>query len=231
MTSICNLCESEITKYNLIKHKKSESCIKIHNLLVKKNQEYNNREKFLLDKIKLLEEEVIELKEGNNENLQKQNDEISFQMKNNNGSFNLFSNLTGSNLLLNNIEIIYRREDGYINATKLCQAGEKQFRAWNQNDKTKRFLEVLSSTVRILTVEIIKHEQGRNGERHTWVHPQVAINIAQWISPEFDVQVSKWVYELCITGNVSLDSKITTQELDNMLIEKYEKQTSCVFTF
>jgi hypothetical protein len=145
-------------------------------------------------------------------------------MKNNNGSFNLFSNLTGKNLVLNNIEIIYRPEDGYINATKLCQAGDKRYNNWYQNDKTKRFLEVLSSTTGIPAVELLKQEQGGNGERHTWVHPQVAINIAQWISPEFDVQVSKWIYELCITGNVSLDSKTTTQELDSILKEKYEKQ-------
>ena len=45
---------------------------------------------------------------------------------------------------------------------------------------------------------------GGNGERHTWVHPQVAINIAQWISPQFDVKVSAWIYELMTTGEVKL---------------------------
>jgi hypothetical protein len=29
----------------------------------------------------------------------------------------------------------------------------------------------------------------------TWVHPQVAIHLAQWLSPKFAVQVTKWVYE------------------------------------
>ena len=29
----------------------------------------------------------------------------------------------------------------------------------------------------------------------TWVHPQVAINLAQWLSPKFAVQVSKWVMD------------------------------------
>ena len=40
--------------------------------------------------------------------------------------------------------------------------------------------------------------------RKTWVHPQVAINIAQWISPEFDVQVSKWIFELIYLKNYTL---------------------------
>jgi hypothetical protein len=37
-----------------------------------------------------------------------------------------------------------------------------------------------------------------------WVHPQVAINIAQWISPQFDVKVSAWVYEAMMTGRVDI---------------------------
>ena len=29
----------------------------------------------------------------------------------------------------------------------------------------------------------------------TWVHPHVAINLAQWLSPRFAVRVSQWVYD------------------------------------
>jgi len=241
MTSICNLCESEITKYNLIKHQKSDSCTKIHNLLVKKNQEYLNKEKPLLDKIKSLEEEVCNLKQEN-ENIKYELAVLKHSDNNNslqtipsesfentinsidNSSFNLFRDLTGKNLVLNNIEIIYRKSDGYINVSKLCKAGGKLFADYNKNKRTEIFLQTLASSMRILIDSLIKYETGSNNERSTWAHPQIAVNIAQWISPEFDVQVSKWVYELCITGNVSIDSKITTQELDNMLKDKYEYQ-------
>ena len=174
--------------------------------------------KWILDLQKQNEEFIDEI-----QNLRKQNNEMTLQVKNNN-SFNLFGNLTGKNLVLNNVEIIYRKDDGFINATKLCQAGESRYSYWYQNNKTKKFIDVLSLTVGIPTVNLIKQEQGGNGERHTWVHPQVAINIAQWISPEFDVQVSKWIYELCITGHVSMDSNKTTKELDDMLKKKYEEQ-------
>ena len=40
MTSICEFCESEITKYNLIKHKKSDYCAKIYKLLQKREEKY-----------------------------------------------------------------------------------------------------------------------------------------------------------------------------------------------
>jgi len=116
--------------------------------------------------------------------------------------------------LKDNYQLEYREEDGFINITNLCKAGGKQFKHWNSIDRTKKFLDVLSSTVGIPSVELLKQEQGGNGERHTWAHPQVSINIAQWISPEFDVLVSKWVYEIMLTGKVNIRDNKTTQELD-----------------
>ena len=41
-------------------------------------------------------------------------------------------------------------------------------------------------------------EQFRGRPAHlqgTWVHPQVAISLAQWLSPKFEVQVTKWVFD------------------------------------
>jgi len=118
--------------------------------------------------------------------------------------------------LKDNYQLEYRDEDGFIDITNLCKAGGKKFNDWNRLDKTKRFLDVLSATTGNPVVELLKQEQGGNGERHTWAHPQVAINIAQWISPEFDVLVSKWVYEIMLTGKVDITDNKTTQELDNM---------------
>lgn len=54
---------------------------------------------------------------------------------------------------------------------------------------------------------------GINENRCTWVHPQVAINIAQWISPEFDVQVSRWIYELAITGSFTVGQEKSDEQL------------------
>ena len=77
---------------------------------------------------------------------------------------------------------------------------------------------------------------GGNGERHTWVHPQVAINIAQWISPEFDVKVSAWIYEVMMTGKIDISNtksyRILQQENKdkqlkiNYLTKRYVKKIS-----
>ena len=115
--------------------------------------------------------------------------------------------------------IEHREEDGYINVTNLCKAVGKQFKHWKRLDKTKAFLHVLSSAVHIRTSDLIKLGNstfGNKGEQQvtfTWVHPQIAINIAQWISPQFDVKVSGWVYEIMITGKVDITNTKTYKEL------------------
>ena len=86
-------------------------------------------------------------------------------------------------------------ENGYINITKLCKAGGKQFNGWNRLDKTKEFLNILSCELGIQISELIKYKKGNIKERSTWAHSHVATNIAMWISPEFSVKVSIWIDE------------------------------------
>lgn len=107
------------------------------------------------------------------------------------------------------ITIISRKEDNYINATQLCQAGEKYFKNWVRNSKTALFLNELSRSAQIRANLLIRSiTDGPNEFRGTWVHPRVAINIAQWISPEFDVKVSGWIDDLLSTGSVRLERPV-----------------------
>lgn len=130
-------------------------------------------------------------------------------------------------LKLNGYMIVTREEDGYINVTNLCKAGKREFKTWKRSIKSKAFLKVLSATVQICTVDLLKQNIAGNGKRHMWVHPQVAINIAQWISPEFDVQVSKWIYELALTGSVTLGKEKTSEELTEELRKKIGIDATC----
>lgn len=107
------------------------------------------------------------------------------------------------------IIVVSRKEDNYINATQLCKAGGKEFFKWNENKKSEEFLIELSGSIRIRIDLLIQSiSDGPNELRGTWVHPKVAINIAQWISPKFAVQVSEWIYELLSTGSVRLERPV-----------------------
>ena len=84
-------------------------------------------------------------------------------------------------------------------------------------EKTRAFIRVLNSVVGIPTTELIKLGTGskniKNSTSQTWVHPQVAVNIAQWISPSFDVKVSGWVYEIMMTGKVDITNTTSFKKL------------------
>lgn len=98
-------------------------------------------------------------------------------------------------------EVIQQRvSDGYINATAMCKAAGKRWNDYFRLDSTGEFLHELSATTGIPALEqnqgLVQTKQGspENGGG-TWVHPQVAIHLAQWLSAVFAVQVSQWVYE------------------------------------
>ena len=89
-----------------------------------------------------------------------------------------------------------RPEDGYINATALCKAAGRQFHDYSRLGATQRFLEALTAKTGIPVLALVQSIRGGHPEgRGTWVHPWVAVNLAQWLSPEFAVQVSEWVHD------------------------------------
>jgi hypothetical protein len=89
-----------------------------------------------------------------------------------------------------------RLTDGYINATAMCKAAGKEWSNYRKNDVTEAFLIALEGSLRIRRDRIVQSVvTGANDHRGTWVHPQVAIHLAQWLSPEFAVLVSEWVFE------------------------------------
>lgn len=89
-----------------------------------------------------------------------------------------------------------RAIDGYINATEMCKAAGKRFENYSRLNTTRAYLKELSSNTHIREFELTQSIRGGPPEfRGVWVHPQVAIHLAQWLSPKFAVQVSKWVFE------------------------------------
>ena len=109
---------------------------------------------------------------------------------------------------MSNQLISQRAIDGYINATAMCKAVGKLFADYFRLQTTKAYLTALHADMGIPISAIIQSVKGGPADQQgTWVHPQIAINLAQWLSPEFSVQVSKWVFEW-ISGTASKRSKL-----------------------
>lgn len=88
-----------------------------------------------------------------------------------------------------------RAGDGYINATQLCQAAGKRWHNYVRNETTGHFLRALSAKTRISVPLLNQEVRTPEGIASTWVHPKVAIHLAQWLSADFAVQVTEWVYD------------------------------------
>ena len=89
-----------------------------------------------------------------------------------------------------------RAKDGYINATAMCKVAGRPWNRYWDTQPTRNFANALSSETGIPVSELIQSLRGGNPKlQGTWVHPQVAIHLAQWLSPEFAVRVTQWVFE------------------------------------
>jgi hypothetical protein len=113
--------------------------------------------------------------------------------------------------------IPHRVTDGYVSATFLCQATGKRVNDYLRLDSTQGFLEELARVEGVpvtgnpATGALVQVQQGGTPERQgTWVHPDVAIHLAQWCSAKFAVLVSKWVRDWLTSGMVpNRQAKVT----------------------
>jgi len=110
-------------------------------------------------------------------------------------------------LTLNNIVIESRPVDKYINATQMCKAGGKEMNHWLSLVSTKRLIETLKETLKDeadsrkdsdpgISLSLIDVKRGGDSKllnHGSWIHPDLAVLLAQWISPMFAIKVSRWV--------------------------------------
>lgn len=105
----------------------------------------------------------------------------------------------------NSVKISQCKSDGYLNATAMCKACCKRSQHYLENKTTKKFLEELASVTGIPVTDLVRIIQGGIPSlQGTWVHPKVAIHLAQWLGTKVFVQVSEWMYDWMMTGQNSL---------------------------
>ena len=104
------------------------------------------------------------------------------------------------------------RKDGYVNATLLCKASGKRIDNWLRLETTKKLLQEFSNSLRSEGVKSTDCLEGKYGG--TFIHPDLAVQLAQWISSSFALQVSRWTREIMLTGRVELGNEKTNEELE-----------------
>jgi hypothetical protein len=78
----------------------------------------------------------------------------------------------------------------------MCQANGKKINDYTRLETTEAFIDALSLETGIPASKLFQQIKGRGDrvQQGTWVHPLVAVNLAQWLSPQFAVWCSKLIY-------------------------------------
>lgn len=114
---------------------------------------------------------------------------------------------------VNGIEIEQRLTDGFINGTAMCVAHGKDISDWLRTDQVLDLVSSLASSLGIKpnsakkpnsektrvsalfpTLVVVKRGSPEVGGG-TWLHPDLAIQLAQFCNSAFSLQVSRWVRE------------------------------------
>ncbi len=89
-----------------------------------------------------------------------------------------------------------RQDDGYANATAMCQANGKQWHDYVRYDRTNDYITALAASLNLQPAQlVITTTTGPNHLRGTWIHPRLAVDLARWISPAFAVWMDGWFLE------------------------------------
>nr|WCB86993.1 CPPV182 N1R/p28-like protein [Cooks petrelpox virus] len=125
-------------------------------------------------------------------------------------------------------ELIMMKENGFINATKLCKLGGKEFKKWIRLDGSKELIKTVEETNSIwkinptrpdvaqLEIIITVSNEGKNDKKYeisgSYVHQDLIPHIASWISPLFAIKVSK-IVNCYVSGKYEFKLKEREEEI------------------
>jgi len=119
---------------------------------------------------------------------------------------------------VNGISVEQRLSDGFINGTSMALAHQKKINDWFRNIDTLELFQALAEDLDLQSnygnsrnLDIARLSASKYAEIFpglvftkagapevgggTWLHPHLAIQLAQWCNRRFALQVSKWVVE------------------------------------
>lgn len=132
---------------------------------------------------------------------------------------------------VNGIKVEQRTVDGFINGTAMCVAYNKDMYEWLGRDQTYNNCQYLAKNLCINSITdkigdsrpeklsatiyaeifpgliFVKRGSPLSGGG-TWIHPDLAVDLASYCSPSFAIQVGRWIREWFVTGKnlIQIDS-------------------------
>lgn len=125
---------------------------------------------------------------------------------------------------VNGVRVEQRADNGFINGTAMCTAHGKDISDWLKTEDTWELVNALADDIGVIpksrksgnsnytrvsavfpSLVIVKRGSPENGGG-TWLHPDLAMQLAQWCNKRFAIQVSRWIREWLTVGYIPVDS-------------------------
>ena len=112
----------------------------------------------------------------------------------------LFCNENNEDFLIghyNGVTIMYRASDKYVNVSKLCIDGKRDFRTFKRSDRWRKIIEYWNSqeeksgVQNCTSVPLYELKGKYDKSRGTYVHPKLIHFVADWISIEYAFKVAE----------------------------------------
>lgn len=107
-------------------------------------------------------------------------------------------------------------QQGWVNASKWCKAYGRKWRDFSKNNGVRKYLKHLQHKALNGVKPTRVEGKGRNAQ--TYVHPLVAIKLAEWLDPDFEVYV-KDTFKRFLEGDITLADEIIQRQTKTENIE------------
>jgi hypothetical protein len=100
---------------------------------------------------------------------------------------------------------VIMNSNGYINATKLCKNGGKEFKHWKESQHSKKMIIDFANNLEITEKEIMILVCGGSMIKisGTYVHMSLIVHIAAWCNNNYAYMVSNIVREFVISKKLA----------------------------
>lgn len=112
-----------------------------------------------------------------------------------------------------------KRDDNYVNATEWCRKFGKEFADFKKTQQCKNLAKHLAKNLNLTIHQVLEVNRGKGSS--SWVHPVIAIALAEWLDPEFSLLV-KNTFIRYLKGDVTLATEIV-ERTNNVEALKHHK--------
>ncbi|MCC5670859.1 KilA-N domain-containing protein [Nostoc sp. CHAB 5784] len=96
----------------------------------------------------------------------------------------------------------YAIPKGYVNATQMAKANRKLLSDYIRLKSTKDYLQALGNDMGIPISSLIIEIEGYGKEQGTWVHSEIAIDLARWVSVPFRIWANRTLMKVMIASEI-----------------------------